>query len=363
MATRKKKPGIPGIKRYFEPKSGNWYSYHRKTGRRIEAEYGTADFVAEVARINEEVAKAATGNAKAGTLGALITMYRATAMPLLATRTRTDYQKVFDYLKPMRDQPLAAFTSGAIVKIRDKAYAKHKRRFANYVVAVFSIIFEFAREREMVSTNPVIRTVKKIRRPKGMADANRAWSQAEREAVMSAAPIHLKVPIALAMYVGLREGDVLRMTWARYNGHDISTTTSKAGTFVWWRCPVALREILDEAPHFDEVPEIAATSRGTAWTESGFRASWRKFRMALEQKGLVQPGLTIHGLRHTVATTLREQGFDTRTIADALGQKTEIMAAHYSKNADLKNKMATVTDAMDRLHQNEQEQKLSRRIV
>lgn len=360
---KKKKPAIPGIKRYFEPKAGRWYSYHRKTGRRIEAEYGTADFIAEVALINAEVAKAAAGNAKAGTMGALIVMYRATALPLLAPRTRADYQKVFDYLKPMQDLPLASFTSGGIVKMRDKAFAKHKRRFANYVVAVLSVIFEFARERELVAANPVIRTVKKIRRPKGMADANRAWAQIEREAVMAAAPTHLKVPIALAMYVGLREGDVLRMTWARYNGHDISTTTSKAGTFVWWRCPLALRAILDEAPRVNGVPEISVTSRRTAWTESGFRASWRKFRIRLEEKGLVQPGLTIHGLRHTVATTLREQGFDTRTIADALGQKTEIMAAHYSKNADLKNKMAGVTDAMDRVHQNEQEQKLSRRTV
>jgi len=50
---------------------------------------------------------------------------------------------------------------------------------------------------------------------------------------------------------------------------------------------------------------------------------------SLEKEGAIAKGLTFHGLRHTVATELRELGFDTRTIADMLGQKTESMAVHY----------------------------------
>ena len=41
----------------------------------------------------------------------------------------------------------------------------------------------------------------------------------------------------------------------------------------------------------------------------------------LEKAGLISPGLTLYGLRHTVAVILREAGCDERTIADALGQK------------------------------------------
>jgi integrase len=59
----------------------------------------------------------------------------------------------------------------------------------------------------------------------------------------------------------------------------------------------------------------------------------------------VQPGLTLKGLRHTVATVLREMGKDFATIADALGQKSEAMAKHYSRRADMsKRNTATVTD-------------------
>ena len=53
---------------------------------------------------------------------------------------------------------------------------------------------------------------------------------------------------------------------------------------------------------------------------------------------MVKQGLTLKGLRHTVATILRELSFDERTVADALGQKTPAMAAHYSRHADLRAK-------------------------
>jgi integrase len=92
---------------------------------------------------------------------------------------------------------------------------------------------------------------------------------------------------------------------------------------------------------------LAANSRGHPWTESGFRASWRTLRLRLEAAGKIAPGLTFHGLRHTVATILREEGFDDRTIADALGQKTDAMARHYSRDANLRKKMMGVVQRMD----------------
>ena len=55
----------------------------------------------------------------------------------------------------------------------------------------------------------------------------------------------------------------------------------------------------------------------------------------MEAEGLIHPGLTLKGLRHTVATTLREAGLDERRIADLLGQETLSMARHYSRSANL----------------------------
>jgi integrase len=77
-----------------------------------------------------------------------------------------------------------------------------------------------------------------------------------------------------------------------------------------------------------------ANSRGLPWTESGFRASFFKKIRELETAQLVQPGLTFHGLRHTVATILAEAGVSAEDIAAVLGQESSEMAEHYSKEAD-----------------------------
>jgi len=61
----------------------------------------------------------------------------------------------------------------------------------------------------------------------------------------------------------------------------------------------------------------------------------------------IGPGLTLYGLRHTVAVILREMGYDERTIADALGQSDPKMALHYAKLADLKPKMRGVVTQFD----------------
>ncbi len=60
------------------------------------------------------------------------------------------------------------------------------------------------------------------------------------------------------------------------------------------------------------------------------------------QGGVIEPGLTLKGLRHTVATILAEMGYDERTIADMLGQSTTAMARHYSRRADKARKLNSV---------------------
>ncbi|MGO9235710.1 MAG: tyrosine-type recombinase/integrase [Methylocella sp.] len=92
---------------------------------------------------------------------------------------------------------------------------------------------------------------------------------------------------------------------------------------------------------------LCASSLGRPWAQGGFSASWVALRKRLEAEGKVGPGLTLYGLRHTIAVILRESGADERTIADALGQKTTAMARHYAKGADLRGKMRGVVKDFD----------------
>jgi integrase len=140
------------------------------------------------------------------------------------------------------------------------------------------------------------------------------------------------------MFTGLGPKDALALPRSFYRNSEIATNRSKTGAPVFWPAPASLVEVLSKAPPHSAIT-LCANSAGAPWTDSGFRASWRKVRLQLEKNGEVGTGLTLYGLRHTVAVILREMGRSERDIADALGQKTIEMARHYAKGADLRPKM------------------------
>ncbi len=324
-----------------------WRCRHRKTGAMIDlAKFplGGIAFIAECARIMELSGK--VDEPKPGTLGQLIARYRASGFFTdLAVRTRADYQRCFDYLQPIADTPLDRFNPPLVVKIRDKAADKHGRRFGNYVKTVLALTFAWGVERGYLKMNPAMR-IKGIRRPRGMAEANRPWSDSERDAVAAALPAHMRVPIALMMYCGLDPQDALKIPPTAVSDGRIDARRGKTGVPMWFPLPAPVVAELADAPKHDAIT-LCANSRGKPWTPSGFRASWRPVRQALELSGAVQFGLTLKGLRHTVATILAEMGYDERTIADMLGQKTIEMARHYSKRANKSRKMSAVVTSFD----------------
>jgi integrase len=246
----------------------------------------------------------------------LICDYRKSAsFQDLAPRTRADYQGLFEYLRPIADTKLANFDRPLVVRIRDNAAATLGRRRGNYI------------------------------KSKGAPEANRPWSDQERDAVLDAAPDHMRPAIALMMFAGLGPKDALTLPRNFAKGGEIATRRAKTGEPVFWPMPAPLAAILDNAPSHLAIT-LCANSRGLPWTLSGFSTSWRTLRLRLEQDGLIDPGLTPYGLRHTLAVILRESGADERTIADALGQKTIEMARHYAKGADLRGKMRGVVKSI-----------------
>jgi integrase len=191
----------------------------------------------------------------------------------------------------------------------------------------------FAHDRGWIDANPLRERVRKIRHSRQQG-ANRPWTEEECRIVLDRAPSQLKLPIALAMFAGLRKSDFLQISRAAIRGDMITVRTSKRGVAVSIPLHPLLKAAIDDRPSSDAV-QLAVTSRGQPWTESGFNASFAKFKKALEAEGAISPGLTPHGLRHTLGTKLREAGADDRTIADVLGQRSTSMARHYSENAEL----------------------------
>jgi integrase len=332
----------------FKDRHGRTRCYHRKTRQPVDlikAPIGTPEFFAECARI---AALATRTDSKPGTLGLLIQTYKSSAaFTDLAPRTKVDYQRGFDYLRPIEGTPLVKFDRALIVRLRDKAVETRGRRHGNYIKSILSIVFAWGSERGFVADNPAS-GIKQVRRKKGLPDPNRPWSDEERHAVLHGVPSHMCLPIALMMFTGLGPKDalVLPRSFYKRQENEIATRRSKTSEPVYWPCPSPLTEILNSTPSHDALT-LCANSYGRPWTVSGFNSSWKRVHKRLQREGAIGPGLTLYGLRHTVAVILRESGADERTIADALGQAEPKMALHYAQGADLKPKMRGVVKSFE----------------
>lgn len=346
---------IKGLKQYRHPQTNILYTYHRATGRRIMAKPGTPAFLVEIGQCQQVQADAERSAARPArnTLGQFVNAYKESDdWKDLAPRTRLDYDKVLDFLQPLADQPMAKFTAPELARLRDKWRKARGRRFVNYVLTVLSILLGRAVERGAISENTA-KQVRRVKKDKARAPQNRPWAPQEREAVWQAMAdsryAHLRLPLALGMYLGMREGDMIALPRSAIKSGQLELETAKRK--VWIDLPL-LPNLLDaiNAAHKGDAITLCVNSRGRPWTLDGFRTSFFKVIKALENQGLVDKGLTYHGLRHTVASMLAEQGVNHEDIAAVLGQKSSKVAAHYADRADRKRRAGAVITRLDPLN-------------
>jgi integrase len=95
-------------------------------------------------------------------------------------------------------------------------------------------------------------------------------------------------------------------------------------------------------------PIIVVGARGRPFTQAGFQRRFFGLIRRLVEEAKVQPGLSFHGLRHTLGTLLAEDGNDPRTIAAVLGQQTTAMADHYSRTAERRHLAAAAITRLER---------------
>jgi integrase len=348
--------GLKPVRRTLADGSSRLYWYHRASGRRLEHDPETAEGLLEVAGLDAQAkAVEAVSGHSTGSLAALWAAYRESPeWRGLKPRTRSDYQAVRDWLGSGAERAIVkAITGPQVLALRDKAAKAKGRRFGNYVLAVVRLVLEWGRERGWRADNPAMR-LKSIRKPKGERKVNRAWSANEVEAFADGCPAQIALPFALGLFAGMRQGDALSVTWAAYNGATITWHASKNDELCVAPVAVALKAMLEgakEAHRKAKVPalQIAVNAYGQPWTQSGFRASFFKRVRALQGKGLLNPGCTFHGLRHTIGTFARDGEESEFRIAAAIGDKTTAMAAIYGRDADrLKAQAAILGDLQQR---------------
>jgi integrase len=299
-----------------------WYAW--KGGPRLQGEPGSPEFAASY-----QAACAAKIAPPEGVLASLTRHFEETSeFADLADRTKADYRgKIALIEAEFGDMPLAALddkrTRGVFKDWRDQLAKKSKRQ-ADYAWVVLARILSVAKDRGKIATNPC----EKGGRLYAGSRREMVWSLDDEKAYLSAAPAHMRLPLLLAAWTGQRQGDLLRLPWTAYDGTHIRLRQSKTGARVCIPVVGPLKTALDAAAKNKQAVLILTTKAGHAWTEDGFRASWRK---ACTNAGI--DGLTFHDLRGTAVTRLALAGCTEAEIAVftglSLASVREILDKHY----------------------------------
>ncbi|MAW89649.1 MAG: integrase [Altererythrobacter sp.] len=326
--------GINRVKKRLADGSHVIYYYAWKGGPRLEGSPGSAEFVDSynLALKNRRVKPD-------GTLQSVLRKFLESPIFLkLADTTRKGYSR---HIRAIEDEfgdfPLAALsdarTRGEFLEWRDKIGLTSPRE-ADYRFSVLARVLSWAVDRGYAPANP-------CKNPGRLYHSERVdsvWTPLDETNFYERAPKHLHLALMLALWTGQRQGDLLTLTWAGYDGKFIRLTQKKTNRRVVIPVGAPLRCVLD-ALKSETVSRmgnasalssltILTTTRGTAWTKDGFRASWRK---ACAKAGVAD--VTFHDLRGTAVTRLALAGCTPPEIATLTGHSlkdvNEILDAHY----------------------------------
>lgn len=176
-------------------------------------------------------------------------------------------------------------------------------------------------------------------------DGHRAWTDDERATFEARYPVGTmpRTVYALALYIGQRRSDLVRVRWGDVVGATLPLTQQKTGKKLVLPILPMLREALDAAPRHGEF--VLGTEAGNPRSAEGLTNDWRRW---CASAGL--DGTTLHGLRKTLGKILAEQGATTRELMDVLGHDAIAHAELYSREADQETMArAALNKATDRL--------------
>jgi len=314
--------GINSRRKVLADGSVRTYYWAWKGGPPLRGEPGTQEFVASY---NEAVARKVIP--PTGVLLSVLREYQESDdFRSLAERTRADYAKHIKTIeKAFGDFPLSAMTdvrTRGVFKTWRECLAGSSRRQADYAWVVLARVLSWGMDRGRVAANPCARGGRLYRGSR----AEKIWTAVDEAAFLERAPVHLHLPLLLALWTGQRQGDLLRLPWSAYDGTHIRLRQSKGGVRVVIRVGAPLKAALDATPKRSTI--MLTNSDGKPWTPDGFRASWGK---ACKRAGV--SGVTFHDLRGTAVTRLALVGATEAEIATITGHSMRsvraIIDTHY----------------------------------
>lgn len=213
---------------------------------------------------------------------------------------------------------------------RDRVALKYPRA-ADARLAALQRVLGWARDRGLISDNPL----HGFKRAYRVDRSGLIWLPQHVEAMEASAPAEIVLAMQLALHTGQRQGDLLRLTWAAWDGKGLTVTQSKARHRrpIYIPATKALRGILDGIE--GRGLYILARKSGRPWSADSFKKAWSA---SFEVSG-IRDDLHYHDLRGTAVTMLAETGCSVPEICSITGHSlasaTRILEVYLSRTRAL----------------------------
>jgi len=185
--------------------------------------------------------------------------------------------------------------------------------------------------RDAVRWQMIVRSpVESVKPPAPGPRRGRALGVADTERLVAAAAgMRLEIPIVLAVFGGLRRGEVIALRWedvdfdaSRIRIREAKTESGRRDIALPAFVMAALRREkgrqaaaqLATGPHWRGAGHVACQQDGLPWTPSALTTAFERF---VEMEGFAP--LRFHDCRHTAGTALIAAGIPTKIVSHRLG--------------------------------------------
>jgi len=283
------------------------YHYAWRGGPRLSGAPGSAEYLS-----GYQTAHNTRKAPQTGTLRQLATMFRASPeYERLSDHSKRAYRRYLSSIEAQfGDLPIEALNEQRVVDhfYRWRDGMAQTPRHADYAVSVLKRLLAWSMKRGKIKANHA-EDIDRLHR----ADRSESiWTEDDFKALSKHASNELWWAVRLAAYTGLRQGDLIGLTWTHYDGESFQVRTSKSGRFVTIPATGACQALMKDIAKRQVT--VLTTGRGKRpWTADGLRSSFRK---ACEKAGVKR---TFHDLRRTAATHLVASGLDAAGVALIMG--------------------------------------------
>lgn len=249
----------------------------------------------------------------------------------LKPRTRSDYDKVMDYLREKIGTREAKALTRSDVIAAQKAN-DHRTRFANYIPQMLVVLCEHAIDLGWMQHNPA-KGVRALRTPEIRKREHLPWPDAAVEKFRAEAGALPRLIFEIGVGSVQRPSDWLGFTWGDYDGDTLKLRQGKTDKPLILPCTAGLRTALEEAKQALGATPIAARRILTQPNGNPMTYFYMAKIMRKERVRLGLEAYDLHALRYRAIMELAWAGCDDDEIASYSGHATKAMIAKYAGEA------------------------------